>query len=91
MKGILKGAGILLIMCGVVLYLLAGAVQDRTKPQKVEFGYTTNGTYVQTGSGYLGGNAEGSKTMDSFKTMGVAAGIGGVVALIVSGTLRDEQ
>ena len=80
MKGVLKGVGILLVFCAVILYVIAGYVQEQAKPRTVTFGVVSNGTYSETG-----------EEMGWLKVIAVMSGIGGVGALIGSVVVKDEQ
>lgn len=91
MKKICCVAGIILILCGVVLYLIAGAAQEEMEPREVKTGYSYNGEYVWTGKGYIGGNTEGQKDMGFLKGIGIAIGICGATALGVSFVFRDDD
>ena len=91
MKGVLKGVGILMVICAVILYVIAGYVQEQAKPRTVTFGVVSNGTFSETGSGKIGGNSEAVEEMGWLKVIAVMSGIGGVGALIGSVVVKDEQ
>ncbi len=90
MKKLSRGCGLILILCGIVLYLIAGVAQEETKPQQVTFGVMYGDTFSQTGQGTLGGNAEGYQTMGSLKTLGIVTGIGGLALLVISFATKGE-
>ena len=91
MKKALRVLGVILLVCGIGLYLIGGAGQKSTAPSKVQLGYISDGKMVVTDSGYLGGNKEGQKTMDSLKTAGVATMVGGAAALVISFVIKDDE
>lgn len=92
MKKFLKYLGIVLLICGLGMYFIAGKAQEETKPNQVTFGYTTSsGQFVKTDSGYIGGNKEGYNTMGKLKGMGVISAVAGGVLLIGSYKMEEDE
>lgn len=91
MKRLLKGLGILLIVCAVIMYAIAGYVQEEAKPRAVTFGAVTNGVYTQTGSGTIGGSNETVEEMGWLKAISVMSGIIGAGAVIGSFAVKEEK
>lgn len=91
MKTLLKGLGILLVLCAIALYGIAGIVQDEMKPRKVTFGYVTNGEYTQTGAGTIGGSTEAVEEMQWLKGIAVMSGIAGVGMMVGSMTVQKKE
>lgn len=89
MKKLFCVLGIILILCGMGINLIAGAAQKDIEPNEVKVGYMSDGKFVETDSGYMGGNREGQESMESLKGFGTLAIIGGAAALIASFVMRD--
>ena len=74
MKALLRALGAILAICGLVIYFIAGSAQEEMEPNEVKVGYVSNGNFVETDSGQIGGNEEGQKSMESVKAFGTFAG-----------------
>ena len=89
MKGILKGLGVLLIVCGLILVFVFTNTQESVKPNKISVGVMwENGEFSQMDSGYIGGNQQGYETMESFKGIGFMCCVAGAVAFGVSFAIK---
>ncbi len=91
MKRLIRGTGIVLIICAVLLFMIAGMVQEEAKPNRVRFGIMTNGSFKETDSGYIGGNAEAAEDMEWLKGVAILSGIAGTGAIIGSFVMKDEE
>lgn len=91
MKKVLRVLGVILVVCGLGIYLISGSAQKDMAPNEVKVGYMSDGKFVETDSGYMGGNKEGQESMESLKGFGTLAIIGGVAALIASFVIRDDN
>ena len=91
MKTLLRGAGILLIICAIVLYSIAGYVQEEAKPRSITFGAVTNGVYTQTGSGKIGGNAKAAEEMQWLKGVAIMSGIVGAGMMVGSMVIKKQE
>lgn len=90
MKHLCRGFGIVLLICGVLIYIIAGAGQEATEPNHVSVGYIADdGYFVETNSGYMGGNQEGHEEMGYLKGIGIIAGIAGGILLFASFKIKE--
>lgn len=92
MKKLMSIIGIILLVCGIMLYLIAGQMQEAVKPASVSFGYVSNGEYVVTSSGgTIGGNAEGYEQLESLKNVGILVGVAGAGLFMCSLFMKKEE
>ncbi len=91
MKKILRGTGITLVICGIVLFFISGYVQKITEPKEVKSGYMSDGKFIQTDSGYIGGNEEGHEGSGQLKTISILLAVVGAVAVIGSCKVKEEH
>ena len=90
MKKLMKTMGIVCLVCSVLLFAIAGAVEDRAQGSKVSTGYMVNGTFVETESGYIGRNESAIEDMGWLKGISILAGIVGVGGIIGSSIIKEE-
>ena len=91
MKNLLRATGILLLICALILYAVAGFAQEENRPRTVTFGIMTNGVYTQTDSGLIGGNAKAVEEMNWLKGISVVSGIVGVCLTIRSIVIKKQE
>lgn len=91
MKKMVKSAGVILIVCAVLLFIVSAIVQEHTKPMKVTTGVIINGEFKATDSGYMGGNAGAKEDMGWLKGIAIMCGIAGAGTLIGSTTIKEEK
>lgn len=91
MKKALGIVAVVLIVCGGILYFIAGVVQEQTKPNDISYGAIINGEYSQFGSGQIGGNSQAQEDMETMKTTSVILMVGGVVMAIVALAMPREE
>lgn len=91
MKTLLKGLGILLTVCAIGIYLIAGYIQEEARPRSISFGAVTNGVYTQTGSGTIGGSTKAVEEMQWLKGIAIMSGIAGVGMIVGSMTVKKEE
>ncbi len=91
MKKIMSICGALMLICGVILFLISSSAQEDMHPKAVSVGYMDGDTYVVTRTGSIGGNPEGLETTEQLKTVGILCGLGGLVSLVVSFTMKGEE
>lgn len=84
MKKLCIVCGIVLIICGLMLYFIAGVQKDNMQPQEIKYGYVQDGKYIQTDSGFIGGNPEGEETMGALQIIGIMAMVGGGIMALAS-------
>ena len=91
MKRLLKIVGIVLLICAIVLYFVAGHVQEEAKPRTVSFGIVADGGYMQTGSGSIGGNSEAVNEMQWLKVIAVMSGIAGASSIVAATFIKEKN
>lgn len=92
MKKLLRNTGIAMIVGAVLIFILACAIQEMTKPIKVTTGVVTNGQYRQLGkSGYMGGSAKAQEDMRWLKGTAGIIGVSGVGFLIGALGTKEEK
>ena len=89
MKKIMRIAGIVMEIGGILLFLCGVIAQEELKPVRVETGYAIDGVYTPVHSGYMGGSFEAQEKMEPLKVIGIFAAITGVVAIVTSRYLDD--
>lgn len=91
MKKILRGLGIILLVCGIVIYGIAAMAQKQTKGTTVRTGMIVNGQFVETDSGTIGSNPEGEKDMGFLKSIGMMSGVAGAVLTVGSLIVKKDE
>ncbi len=91
MKKLTLVTGILLLILGILLYIVAGSIQENAKPQQVSYGTVINGQYNETGSGTIGGSSENYKFGSQLKTWGIIAGIAGGILTLCSAAMEGDR
>lgn len=91
MKKLAKSAGIVLMVCAVLLFILACIGEDAAQGTKVSTGVVINGQYQQISSGYMGYNAQAKEDMGWLKGIAVVAGLMGAGSVIASRTLKEDE
>ncbi len=92
MKKTMRTVAVVLIICGIIVCLIAGMGQKATKPTSYSTGYVnSNGQYIETNSGIMGGNSKTHNEMKGFKTLGIVIGIAGVGLFIISFIVKDGK
>lgn len=90
-KRALRLLGGFLVLGGILMMIVAGKVTESSKPNKVTTGYYTNGQYVITNEGEMGGNAKAEKDMDSLKIFGGITVVLGGVLFVISSFKNEEE
>ena len=90
MKKVAKTLGIVLLVCGILLFIIAAIGEDAAQGTKVSTGVMINGEYTEISSGYMGQNAKAKEDMGFLKGIAVVSGLMGVGALIGSGFMKEE-
>ena len=91
MKKLAKSAGIVLIVCAVLMFILAGIGEDAAQGTQVSTGVIINGEYKEIGSGYMGYNAKAKEVMGWLKGIAIVCGLMGVGSVIASGSMKEEE
>lgn len=91
MKKIAKSAGIVLIVCAILLFVLAAVGEDGAQGTQVTTGVIINGEYKEINSGYMGYNAKAKEDMGWLKGIAVVTGLMGVGSVIASGSMKEEE
>lgn len=91
LKHVVRGLGIFFMVAGILLFVLAGQMQEELRPNRVTYGYVTGGQFTSTGSGYIGGNSEGVETMGTVKTLGGVCAVVGTGMVIASAFCNDKE
>lgn len=91
MKKLVKIVGCILIVCGIVAYLAAGAGEDIAQGTKVSVGYKSDGQYTEISSGYMGRNEQGIKDMGYLKGIAALCLVAGAGALIGAAIMKEES
>ena len=91
MKKVARYGGIIVIVCALVLYLIAGNGYDNNKSTEVTGGIMVNGQFRPVASGSMGGSSQNRETFSTMQTFSlIFIGLGGFMFL-VSFVLKDEK
>lgn len=92
MKKVIRGIGVVLLVCAVILFLAAGEMKDASQGTYVSTGVVIDGVYKEIGNGgYMGYNQEGVETAGSLQGLAAVAGLFGAGLVVASVTMKDEQ
>lgn len=91
MKKLLRGCGILLIVCGIGIMAISGKAKEAAKPNEVHMGVIINGQFTETSSGYMGGNQEAEEDMSYLFGIGAIAALGGSAMAIGSFAVKEQE
>lgn len=91
MKKIVKIAGVVLIVCAVLLFIIAMIGDEAAQGTKVSTGVMIDGKYTEINSGYMGYNAKAKEDMGWLKGIAIISGLAGVGSIIGSGFIKEED
>ena len=92
MKKVIRGAGIVLLVCALILFFAAGEMKDAAQGTYVSTGVMINGEFKQVGNtGYLGRNQKGVETAEMMQVLAVVAGLFGAGAITASVFMKNEE
>ena len=92
MKKVVRGLGVVLLVCAVILFGAAAAMKDASQGTYVSTGVIINGAYKEIGNGgYMGYNQEGVETAGMLQGIAVVTGLFGAGSIIVSVSMKDEE
>lgn len=89
MKKLIRGVGIVLLVCAVVLFFAAGALKDESQGTHVSI--MIDGTNKEISNGYMGYNQKGVDTAEMMQGLAVVAGLFGAGAIVASMCMKDEE
>lgn len=91
-KKLLRILGVILFVCGIVIYAIAAMVQKDTRGTEVRVGMMINGHFQETDRGIMGRNPKGEKEMGYLKGIGIMSGLmGGGITLGSFFVKEDEE
>ena len=91
MKNFLRYGGIVLVICGLILYMVFGVGYDNNAPTQVTSGVVIDGKFKPISSGAMGGNSENQDFFSNMQTVSlVCAAFGGVMFLASFALQREE-
>ena len=90
MKIILKTMGIVCLLSAVLLFVVAGVIEDKAQGAQVSYGVIVAGNYKETGSGYMGRNESAIEDAGWLKGISVLAGFAGIGGLVGSAAIKEE-
>ena len=91
MKKLAKSAGIVLMVCSVLLFIVACVGEDAAQGTKVSTGAVIDGKYQEISSGYMGYDAQAMEDMGWLKGIAVVVGLMGAGSRIASYSLKDDE
>lgn len=90
MKKMLRTMGLVCLICAVLLFAIAGLAEDKAQGSKVSYGVVLNGSFTETGSGYMGRNESAIEDMGWLKGISILTGLLGIGGIIGSAVINEE-
>lgn len=84
MKKMFVLIAVVLLLCGIGMMVIAGIGKSAVTPSSVSVGYVVDGQYVQTNSGYIGGNRQAVKDMEGLMVLGGMTAVAGLACTVVA-------
>lgn len=91
MKTLLRAVAVFFICGGLFFVAMAGMMEENARPNKISTGVMIGGEYIETKSGYIGGNREAEESAGYLNGLGIMITGLGAAGMVGSFFIKSSE